>query len=203
MALDPAELVLRIDESFGADPYPGDDRIVRDTGGSDLESERIREALAGRHWRDVPYETIEGLRSALPFLTAEAYRFYLPAFMAMSIVDFPRAGAVADEVVRSLTPPRPSDVDAIRALADAHPEMQPFGPAEWDELLATMGETYRPGGEVETMFFERASGFDAAQIEAIREFLEYLRDVHGDDFPQREPELALERYWSSAGGGQP
>jgi hypothetical protein len=197
MALDPATLVLQIDESFGESPYPGDGKIVRDDSGADLESARIREALKGRHWRDVSFETLEQLRSALPFLSAEGYRFYLPAFMAMSIVDFPRAGVIADEIVRSLTPPLPSAVDRVRELANAHPEMQPFDAAEWDQLLATMRDTYRAGGPAESTFFERASGFDSAQSNVIREFLEYMRDVHGDDFPEREPESALERYWSS------
>jgi hypothetical protein len=200
MALDPAALVLRIDESFGGSPYPGDEHIVRDNSGSDPESTRIKDELRGRHWRDVSFEALERLRFALPFLSAEGYRFYLPAFMTMSIVDFPRAGVISDEVVRSLTPPLPSDVDRMRDLANAHPEMQPFDENEWEELLETMRETYRGGGPAESMFFERVSGFDTSQSKTIREFLQYMQGVHGDEFPGGEPERALERYWSSIPG---
>jgi hypothetical protein len=193
MALDPATLLVRIDEAFGDEPYPGDDHIVR--AASDLESARIRDVLAGSHWRDVAYEDLERLHSALPFLSAEGYRFYLPAFMAFSIVDFQRAGTIPDEVVRSLTPPLPTDIDRISRLAKTHPEAQPFGSKEWDALMAATREALGPGGPAESVFSERAAGFGADQAGAIRAFLEYMRDVHGDDFPLSEPAEALDRYW--------
>jgi hypothetical protein len=198
MLADPATLLLRIDEAFRDKPHPGDEQIVRTA--DDPESARIRDYLAGRHWRDVPYDVLEQLSSALPFLSAAGYRFYLPALMAFSVVDFDRAGLIPDEVVRSLTPPLPSDIERIRGLADAHPEMQPFEPAEWEAIMGTTEEALSRGGPVESVFRERVAGFDSSQQGAIRAFLEYMRDVHGPDFPGGEPALALERYWSTAAG---
>jgi hypothetical protein len=199
MAFDPLSLLRRIELSFGASIYPGDGNIVRAEGQLDVESARIREALKGRHWRDVSFELLQQLARSLPFLSAEGYRFYLPAFMMISIVDFARAGVIADEILLSLTPPQASDVDRIRELAALHPELQPFGEREWAELLATLDASHHPEGLLEAIFLERAVGFGVAQADVIREFLEYLRDVHGDAFPEREPERALERYWASAG----
>lgn len=197
MALDPKTLTVRIDNSFGAMSYPGDELIVRDNSGSDLESERVKAALKGRHWRDVSFETLERLRSALPFLSGDGYRFYIPAFMVLSIIDFERAGDIADEVVRSLTMPLPADVERIRELAaEASPALQPFDAPEWDQVMEMVRETFREGGVAESTFSERVGDFDAAQASVIREFLEYLRDVHGDEFPDSEPETALERYWA-------
>ena len=197
MSVDPAGLVLRIDKSFGGNTYPGDEDIVRDSSGSDPESIRIRETLKGKHWRDIPFDTLERLRFALPFLSAEGYRFYLPAFMVASIIDFQRAGVIPDEVVLSLTPPLPSDVDRIRNLAKAHPEVHPFDEEEWDELIGATDRAYARGGPVESTFLERVPGFTAPQLMLIREFLEFMRDAHGDEFPDHEPERALQRYWSS------
>jgi hypothetical protein len=194
MTIDPATLCLRINEGFGKIPYPGDEHIVIDNTGSHLECEKIKGALKDRHWRDVSFETIEQLRTALPFFSPAGYRFYLPAYMVFSVVHFPRAGIIPDEVIRSLTSPSASDIDRVGELADLTPEMQPFASDEWVQILKTVAETYR-SGEPEKVFFERVSGFAAAQAQVIREFLEYMRDFHGEEFPNREPEIALERYW--------
>lgn len=200
MDIDPVTLVLHINESFGAGVYPGDDKIVRDNTGSDLESTRIRETLRGYHWRDVAFDVLERLRFALPFLSTEGYRFYLPAYMVMPVIDFERAGVIADEVVRSLTPPRPSDVDRMRDVAAQHPEGQPLGAGEWDEILDMASNAYASGGPAEATFLERVSGFTTAQRKVIREFLQFMQEAHGDDFPGGEPGQALRRYWSSSPG---
>lgn len=198
MTLDPTTLILRINESFAGVPYPGDDQIVRDEGSADLEARHVGGVLRGHHWRDVSFEALEGLRHALPFLSVDGYRFYLPAFMVIAVADFSRADTIPDEVVRSLTPPRPADVDEMRELAKAHPELQPFDPGEWTGILETMEEAYRSGGPAEATFIARASSFEPAQVRAVRDFLVHMRDAHGDEFPSREPELALTRYWESA-----
>ena len=114
--------------------------------------------------------------------------------MIISIVDFYRADVIPDEVIRTLTLPRASDVDLIQELAKVHPEMQPFSSDDWEQILKTMAETYRSGG-LERTFFERVSGFNVAQCKVIRQFLEYMRDAHGEEFPSLEPETALKRYW--------
>lgn len=194
MTLDPATVCLRINDGFAHVPYPGDEHIVRDNSGFDLECEKVKSALKGRHWRDVSFNTLDGIRSALPFLSAEGYRFYLPAFMVISVVDFPRADVIPDEVVQSLTLPHASDVDRIRDLAKRHPEMQPFSFDEWTQVLDTVAGLYRSGAPERT-FFERVSGFSISQCEVIHQFLEYMREVHHEDFPNREPETAIERYW--------
>ncbi len=194
MTLEPSALCLRIDESFGGLPYPGDEHIVLDNSGAHLECEEIKSALKGRHWRDVSFEILEELRSALPFLSPEGYRFYLPAFMVFSIADIYRADVIPDEVIRTLTLPHASDIDRIKELAKGHPEMQPFSSDEWEQILKTLADTYS-SGTLERMFFERVSGFTAIQCTLIRQFLEYMQDIHGDQFPNGEPGIAIERYW--------
>jgi hypothetical protein len=138
------------------------------------------------------------LHSALPFLSPEGYRFYLPAFMTMSVTDFPRAGLIPLEVVRSLTPPSEKDVEGIQELAEATPELQPFGEEEWEGLMSTMRDHLRSGGPAESMFRERSSGFTAKQTAAIRDFLEYLLAVHDEDLPRGLVEQALDRHWRAA-----
>jgi hypothetical protein len=200
MAIDAATLLHHIEESFGRVPYPGDEHIVADNSGWDPEYERPRTALRGRHWRDLPFETLYAVRSSLSFLSPEGYRFYLPAFMRTAIVDYDRADVLPSSVIGSLTLPHPSDmnVDWLVEWSRRHPEMQLFSDAE----LKEMQRESRAHGSVEPLerlFFEDVSGFDTRQREVIVEFLEYMRDVHGCDFTLQQPERALERYWYQFG----
>ncbi len=194
MNLDPASICLHINDEFGTMPYPGDEHIVLDNTGLHIECEEIKRALRGTHWRNVSFEILDKLTSALSFLSPEGYRFYLPAFMIISIVDFPRADIIPGEVVRSLTLPIESDIDRLRELAKLRPEIQPFSTDEWETLLKMIAENYE-SGTFERMFFDRVSGFTVAQSNVIRQFLEYMRDVYGEEFPNREPDIAIERYW--------
>lgn len=194
MALIPRVLSLRINEEFGDMPYPGDEHIVYDNSGTHPECEEVKAALKGRHWRNVYFEALDQLRPALLFLSPDGYRFYLPAFMILSIVDFRRADIIPDEVIRSLTLPDKADVERIRELANLYPAMRPFSLDEWEQILTTLTTAYETGGP-EDAFFERVYGFNAAQCRVIRQFLEYMKDVHGAEFPNREPEIAIERYW--------
>jgi uncharacterized protein DUF6714 len=173
MTLDPASLKLRIDTAFGGMPYPGDEQIV---SGHDGESWEIKSALKGRHWRDLSFESLDHLREALTFLSPEGFRFYLPAFMIILIMDYYRADITDIVVIGRLTLPCASDFERTH--------QQRFA------------EYYR-SGEAEHWFFERVSGFNEAQSKVIRQFLEYMRDAHGVEFraANREPETAIERYW--------
>lgn len=194
MALDPFTLCLHINEKFIEVSYPGDEHIVLDNSGFHLECEEIKDLLRGHHWSNVSFETLEQLRSALPFLSPEGYHFYLPAFMTISIIDFSRADIIPDEIIRSLTLPDPSDIDKTQELAELYPELQPFSPDEWEELIKTITERYH-NGDLEKKFFQYVSKFSFDQCKVIHEFLEYMRDTHGEDFPTQEPDIAIKRYW--------
>ena len=187
-------LIRQIDEAFGSLPYPGDERIVRDSSGTHLEAQQVKRALAGRHWRDVSFDTLDELGSALFFLTPQGYRFYLPAFLVYVLTDFERADVVPDEIIQTLTAPDPVDVDRIEALARRHPELQPFDSEVWKKILSTVSESYQ-SGSAEREFLERVYAFDNRQGKAIRRFLEYMQNVFGDEFAAHEPRVAIERYW--------
>lgn len=193
MSTDPTILRLRIDRAFADLPYPGDDRIVYDNTGTHLQCEDIKRLLKGHHWRDVPFE-LEKLPSAIFFLSPEGYRFYLPAFMIFSAVEFDRADVIPDEVIQTLTLPRAADLKRLSKIAKVPGEMQPFSQEEWETLLKALMASQQLDAQ-ERIFFARVSGFTVEQSMTIREFLEYMRDTYGDEFPNREPELAIESYW--------
>jgi Family of unknown function (DUF6714) len=168
MALDTETLCRHIHESFGQMPYPGDEQIVT---GENSEDQKILRLLKGLHWQDVPWETLDQLRTDLSFMSPEGFRFYLPTFMIYCIVDFDRADVAVDRVIANLT------------LLFASELWSKPSQAEEDERWW------------QNWFFERVSGFNALQAKVIREFLEYMRDVNGERYLGQEPQTALDRYW--------
>jgi hypothetical protein len=168
MALDAETLCRHIRESFGPMPYPGDEKIVT---GYNSEDKEILRLLKGQYWQEVSWLSLDLLREALIFLTPEGFRFYLPAFMLICLLDYYRADVTSRHVVNCLT---------LHLAADGR-----WKPSEAEEKERWWHD----------WFFERVSGFSPLQAQVIREFLEYMRDIHGEDFWDQEPQTALERYW--------
>ncbi|RDH86395.1 MAG: hypothetical protein DIZ78_09505 [endosymbiont of Escarpia spicata] len=97
-----------ITEAFSYAVYPGDDALVPHVD-RDLERQGIMEFFKGKPWEDLSLQSIDsgypGEGSAcLFFMTDEAARDYLPAYMSISLDDFEEAEFFADAVVRVLTP---------------------------------------------------------------------------------------------------
>lgn len=85
-----ADMVNEIERAFSDAPYPGDDRIVTPVvidgrEYPDLEREEIAAALRGKSWKDLTREVIHFHYHALPFLTAESFRYYLPAYLIAAL----------------------------------------------------------------------------------------------------------------------
>ena len=98
-----SEVLRLLDElevSFGHLPTPPSRRIVVDN--DDLECQQIREKLGGHHWRDLAIDDLAGESDALSFLTPEAFRFYLPAFIRVSLTDPFRADLIPDAILSAL-----------------------------------------------------------------------------------------------------
>jgi Family of unknown function (DUF6714) len=104
-----AALVSRIRAAFADVPYPGDDGLVPATLRRDLEREQIVKDFAGREWRDLDVGFLRGQADALLLLTADAFRFYLPAYMVAMVTEPEESDLVPAAVVLSLTPPDDSD----------------------------------------------------------------------------------------------
>ena len=66
-------------------PYPGDDRLLADDCNSPDEVEKLQSQDWNSHWTNVPDRVIEWHANRLAFLSPEAYRFYLPAFIIYSL----------------------------------------------------------------------------------------------------------------------
>lgn len=194
-----AALVHTIDAAFAGLPYPGDDQIVPAVYAGDGEAKRIQRILRGWHWRDLPFDRLVLLKSALTWLTPVAYQFYLPAFMVISVVDFETADVLPDAVISSLTEPRDSDVDELRAAVGAAGLNATLGGETTERMLRAQEDFHRSGVALDA-FRARVAGFDPAQRAAIQEFLAYMRDEFGAEYPGGQPQVALDRYWAEGLG---
>lgn len=99
-----APLLARIHSAFADVPPPPDDRLVSD-GGSYLEGDAIRQAFRGRRWHEVPLDDLRREVAALYFFTPEAFRYYLPAFLAAAVADPARSDTIPGSLIRALSKP--------------------------------------------------------------------------------------------------
>jgi hypothetical protein len=97
------QLTEQIERAFADVLYPGDDRIVANP--SDLESSMLRDRFKGKHWSTLSLKTLMDERSGLPLLTPEAFRFFLPAYLHVSVVRPNEVDVIPENVVSRLTPP--------------------------------------------------------------------------------------------------
>lgn len=117
-------LLNEIDFAFGHLPIPGDDHLVLDNSGYHLECNQVKEKFRGRHWRSLSLKDLEFEADSLAFFTPEAFRFFLPAYMKVSLLDYGNADIIPMSVLGSLTRPQdPSlmeySLSRIEVLDDA------------------------------------------------------------------------------------
>src|SRR4030042_1474845 len=79
------DIVAAVNRAFWNVPYPGDDRLLAEDCCDSHELERLQSQGWNSHWANVPEEVIEWHANSLAFLSPEAYRFYLPAFIIYSL----------------------------------------------------------------------------------------------------------------------
>lgn len=97
----------QVKSAFAGIPYPGDKNLVQ---GSSLEAKEIESFLKGKRWEDI---TLESLRSnppmdpsaCLSFMTREAFQYYLPAYLAITLDHKREADVIPEFTIRALSIP--------------------------------------------------------------------------------------------------
>lgn len=142
--------------------------------GDDGDSEDIQKAFNGKHWRDIDFDfVLYEFTESLFFFSPSAYRFYLPAYLMMTLDNYSKADIIPDIIIATLqVPDNPTD--------------DLFGKGKIFERLADDISRERSKFEL----------FTPEQKHAIRLFLEYMAKNHKDDFHNNEPQEALKCYWN-------
>lgn len=172
--------------SFRDLPHPEAGNIVIDDSGDHLECNQVKENFLPYSWQALPLEIMKNNDSALSFLTPEAFRYYLPAYLVASLNYFEELDTIPLNIVHYLT--LPVEVDPILKLEFLRNKEGP-GLSELlqRELEQTDLRVHR--------FFERMAGFSVQQSATIKNFLAYLHEHHHTYFDLGEPGTAINRYW--------
>lgn len=114
----PSELEVRIRKAFSEVVMPAPENIAHQTFHPDLEVEAIRDLLINRNWTEINYEFLErhyhGDRSViLVFLTPEAFLFFFPAFLLISLKEHDTADLTALSAACAFCPPYIHDPELL------------------------------------------------------------------------------------------
>lgn len=151
------KLKNQITMAFQDVPYPGDDNLVdRDPGGYNYEQNDLEDTFRGKHWQGLTLAVLHN--SASSFFTPEAFHFFLPAYLIVSIDSFYDADVIPINIVY--------DLDPI--------------------FNAECGCTEK--------FENILDRFTLAQRSAIRSFLQFLDDEHGDEYDDCRLDYLIEFY---------
>ena len=125
------KLVETITEAFADLPYPGDDRLLTELEVS--ESPEIRREFTGKDWREISPgigddEWMHWSPDSLNWLSPEAFRYYLPAYLISCIEDAVNADVIPYTLISVLNP----------ACEDTHPVAAKIAKARFEQTVAPL-----------------------------------------------------------------
>lgn len=136
-----AALLERLEAAFGELPMPEDDHLVFDDSGYHLECNQVKAKFRGRHWRSLSPTDLQGEADSLAFFTPEAFRFFLPAYVRASVLDYERADLIPMVVVGALA--RPGDPGLLSYFQSRIGALDVPQRAVLKEFLAFLRERHR------------------------------------------------------------
>ena len=158
---------------------------------SEVDTEAFERLARDTAWIDLPHEVLCDNPLALALMTPQAFAWFLPAYLVMSITLYSETDTLTTTIITCLTPPDKADETQFAALVD---EMHVLG-VEVDEAWeGSVGED----SDLLQLFMERAAALTQDEKAAVRDYLEHVDATHGADFPVFGPKQALDRYWRTA-----
>src|SRR4051812_1723965 len=186
-------LTAKFFQVFASHPRPTADRIVKSYV---HEGEELCSTLADVTREELSAADIRNhIRDNLWMLTPEAFRYFLPAFMAISLTPDGSASSFAVDLVEALTVPARADIiKKYEWLSE-----MPLVGGLTSDILETVNKQELEmfdSGDIPAAFNERVGDFTRAEGEAVLAFLETLRKEYAANFPFGEVDIAIDRYWS-------
>jgi len=99
-----AALLLKLDQAFEGLPIPAEADIVPKASRENLEYEQIRAKFKNRHWHDLSTDDLRNEADSLTLLSPEGFRFFLPAFIRATLLDYNTADLIPDVIVWKFIP---------------------------------------------------------------------------------------------------
>jgi rubrerythrin len=86
-----------IKKAFADVPYPGDNNITRCPYHC-AECRRVAEFFKGKDWNGQPAEELRGNHVALSLFTPEAFHYFLPGYMLVSLDTYEKGDVIPDAI---------------------------------------------------------------------------------------------------------
>ena len=96
-----------IESAFADVPYPGDDRIADHKDCPECDD--LREHFRGATWRGHTVAELQQYQSALPLFTPQAFQYFLPAYMLVSLGAWCEADDIPFSIMYMCLPSDPSE----------------------------------------------------------------------------------------------
>ncbi|HEU4769356.1 MAG TPA: DUF6714 family protein [Pyrinomonadaceae bacterium] len=159
---------------------------------SEVDTETMERLARDTAWIDLPHDVLCDNPLALALMTPEAFAWFLPAYLVMSITLYSETDTLTTTIITCLTPPDDDDAAQFAALAQ---DMRALGIDDVDDSWE--GSAEEDAGMLQ-LFMERTAALTDVEKAAVRDYLEYIDAAHGADFPVFGPKQALDRYWRTA-----
>src|SRR3954453_4178069 len=99
-----ANILHEMDAAFPDSGPPAEDRLVLKASADAPDAGELREEFAGRTWKSLTLEFLRRHSLAIFLMTPEAFRYYLPAYMSVSITNPDEADVIPETLVSALNP---------------------------------------------------------------------------------------------------
>ncbi len=182
-----ASLLRKLEEAFPAVPLISADLVTTDPGYLDLERMGLKRKFGGRLWTSLSFEDLQGEAGCFGFLTPEAFRYYLPAFIRFTLLDPVRADLIVDAILSSFASPDQRDYFQ-RRLPDYLATLKRLG------IPASAFQEPEPWDSEEEASFraERIASLTPKQKAVVRDFVAFLKARRSEAFMPGELEAVLE-----------
>lgn len=142
-----AELAARIERSFSDLSPPMLITVV--PGEDDLESRAVARAFGGRHWRHITPGLVQSRPEAIAFLSAEAFRYFLPGYLLLALRNIEALDVSFDSLLSALAGPvhhedrmsilSPEQLEVTLEVLNALAPPSADDPSYWDYEHAKQG----------------------------------------------------------------
>lgn len=195
--LEAERLAQDIREAFGHLSPPLPSATAYDASGYHLECSQVAAKLGGRRWQDLGASDLEGEADALSFLSAEGFRYYLPAFMMVTLQDPSSADLIPHGILSSFGVPEGAECwqDVLSRLSSDGPQRPRIPLSVARELVPStipQAEAWRA---------DRLALLTGEQKHVIGRFFQFLHRHHGDEFTSEEIAAALHGLHGKQGTG--
>lgn len=189
MARTSERIVQRIQGAF--EPRELEDNRIFVSHSSEVDMRTFERLARQSNWIDFPHGVLRDNPLALAFMTPEAFVWFLPAYMVVSVLLYSESDTLTSTLISCLTPPDEADSRQFETLVEDTRALDP-------DLLLEEPRPVSLGADDELLehFTERATRLNVAEKAAVRDYLEYIDAEHGGDFPVFGPRQALDRYWA-------